>query len=370
MNTFTFKKDKEELNLTNNININNKVNKIYFEEGIKFIYSTNKDFFYNIDSLDEVYLPNSIKYIDETFFDSLHKQTIVFYKDNKDFVIINNELMYSNLKRDVEEIIIPSDVKTIASGVFRCYSNLRNIVLPKGLKVLGDNVFSMCDSLNDVFIPSSVELIGSECFSECISLINLTVDQDNKHYTATEGFLFTKDLTEILYSQKERHSVFLPTELKSINAFTFKLNTLKDITLPSNLLSIGEYAFFNCKSLTHVNIDKSTQINFQTDSYIGQSAFALCTNLESITIPSNIKTIKFEAFLLCENLKSIIITEGVTTLEDQVFKDCTKLESITLPKSLNKIGENIFNGCINLRNISIDIENEFFTVNNNKICNK
>jgi hypothetical protein len=58
-------------------------------------------------------------------------------------------------------------------------------------------------------------------------------------------------------------------------------------------------------------------------------AFSGCSSLQSIELPSSVKTIGYNAFENCSSLQSIVISEGVTSIKDSVFFGCHSLYSIT-----------------------------------------
>ena len=57
---------------------------------------------------------------------------------------------------------------------------------------------------------------------------------------------------------------------------------------------------------------------------IGENAFKN-SNLESIIIPDNVKSIEKYAFYGCESLKTVIIGNGVESIGDNAFKGCKSL---------------------------------------------
>ena len=65
--------------------------------------------------------------------------------------------------------------------------------------------------------------------------------------------------------------------------------------MPSDVTSIGIYAFSNCISLTSITIPESV-------TSIGNSAFSSCRSLTSITIPSSVTSIGERAFGYCYSL--------------------------------------------------------------------
>ena len=85
---------------------------------------------------------------------------------------------------------------------------------------------------------------------------------------------------------------------------------------------------------------------------IGYHAFEYCYELESVTIPSSVKTINNYAFNWC-GLKEVKLTEGLTTIGDGAFSSCGYIEKIKLPQGLTSIGTSAFSDCQNMREINI-----------------
>ena len=83
--------------------------------------------------------------------------------------------------------------------------------------------------------------------------------------------------------------------------------SLYNIALPSNLVTIGHDAFYNC------------------------------TNLQSIIIPNSVTTIDHLAFSHCSNLRSVTLSNQLVKIDKQTFENCAALESIYIPASVHYI---------------------------------
>lgn len=66
---------------------------------------------------------------------------------------------------------------------------------------------------------------------------------------------------------------------------------------------------------------------------IGDDAFLKDADLESIELPSGLKSIGKSAFEDCD-LSSIKLPSDLTTIEDYAFLRCSNLESIEIPSSV------------------------------------
>lgn len=78
--------------------------------------------------------------------------------------------------------------------------------------------------------------------------------------------------------------------------------------------------------------------------FLGDSAFANCGDLKSVTIPGTLQRIERFAFYGCRELASVQIEHGVRGLGDHCF-DWTKLTSVSLPSSVASIESSAFGDC-------------------------
>ena len=158
-----------------------------------------------------------------------------------------------------------------------------------------------------------------------------------------------------------------------------------DVTIPAMITSlpvttIGDSAYASCTGLTSVSIPDSI-------TNIGMSAFSDCTSLTRITIPDSVTSIGGGVFQGCDSLTAITvdalnpvyssvdgvlfnkdqtalvqypvgkagtytIPNTVTSIGDSAFSGCTSLTSVTIPDSVTKIGDSAFLDCYSLTTVS------------------
>ena len=121
---------------------------------------------------------------------------------------------------------------------------------------------------------------------------------------------------------------------------------VKKIVIEEGVTSIGNSAFAYCRGLISITIPDSV-------TSIGEDAFSYCTSLTSITIPNSVTSIGSHAFSYCTSLTSITISDSVTSIGDFAFAGCSSLSSITIPDSVTSIGNGAFERCFSLTSITI-----------------
>ena len=120
------------------------------------------------------------------------------------------------------------------------------------------------------------------------------------------------------------------------------------------LLNVIPFCFFEGSDITTINIPN----NIKT---IDNRAFEDCQHLTSVTIPDSVETIGDRAFAQCSSLKSLKLGNGLdvskyrtlNSLGNNVFLRCTSLETLTLPESVSYIPYKAFYGCENLKEVIV-----------------
>jgi len=123
---------------------------------------------------------------------------------------------------------------------------------------------------------------------------------------------------------------------------------LQSIIIPSNVKSIGYQAFHGCSNLTSIIIPDSV-------TYIGREAFKCCSGIQYIILPNKATQYDEFAFEQCNSLTSISIPSGTQALSEGMFYCCANLVSIEIPQSVTFIGNRAFYNCTKLNQIILPI---------------
>lgn len=219
-----------------------------------------------------------------------------------------------------------------------------------------DAAFSGKTQLQKVTVPVAVKALPENMFRDCTSLNAVTFASGSQLQTIGKWAFMSTAVA----------AIEIPEGVTELPDGVFKnCLSLTEITLPSNLVSVGGGCFYNCKALTTVNVcaDNLT---------IADRAFYSCESLETINsanplqLSSDISKLGMEfegckslkavsvaggmigsfAFDGCESLVSVGIAEGVKTIGEYAFDGCTSLKRILLPASLQEIKHETFRNVV------------------------
>ena len=93
---------------------------------------------------------------------------------------------------------------------------------------------------------------------------------------------------------------------------------------------------------------------------ICDKAFAECSDLKEINIPTSVTCIGDSTFSGCYNLNEINIPTSVTCIGNKAFGFCSSLKEINIPTSVTCIGDSTFFGCSNLNEIKVSESNKTY----------
>lgn len=178
----------------------------------------------------------------------------------------------------LRKITLPSTVTTVEERAFTGCSSLESVSLESEYVGLGVGVFMDCSSLSNVNFLNKVETIPGSAFSGCTGLERIRI----------------------------------PDNVKSIEDYAFEECGLVEVALSHSLTSLGNMAFFNCKSLRRIEI-------YDGIKQISTSTFSGCKALCEVILPSTLEEIAPSAFASCESLERIVIPASVKSLAANAF---------------------------------------------------
>ena len=230
-------------------------------------------------------------------------------------------------------INIPNSVSTIGNEAFWGCKSLTSINIPNSVTTIGNEAFWACKSLISINIPNSVTTIGAGAFRDCDSLTSITIPSSAVTIIGNPFFSWHGNL-----NNESKAFIYEDNVLFNKNKTTLIAYRAKETnyTIPNSVTTIGDEAFWGCKSLTSINIPNSV-------TTIGFWAFAGCESLTSINIPNSVTTIGNEAFWGCKSLTNINIPNSVTTIGKRSFSGCINLPSYIKSDIIQRFGEKVFN---------------------------
>lgn len=251
------------------------------------------------------------------------------------------------------------------------YSALTEAVIPAVVNVNGEDLdvtaiddfaFIYSSKLTAITLPHSISQIGDRAFAYCPELQSITIDGENGvYYSPEESNVIIDDRTGTLVAAS--NAAVIPDYIDEIGPFAFAGCTgLTEVDIPSTITKIGYAAFDGC-GLKSVYIPESV-------SEIGYRAFAHCDSLISITVDAG--NDKYDSRGNCNAViekasGAVVATCGATTFPADVatigyeaFAGCTALQKIVIPESVSKINHYAFAGCSSLVTADIPASVTFF----------
>ena len=276
--------------------------------------------------------------------------------------------------RSLQSVTLPQSVTSIGSGAFNGCMALTSINIPDGVTTINSSTFSNCQSLSSIIIPENVTSIGDYAFYGCTKMTSVTVDSPTP--VAITSTTFSNRANSTLYVPTDSKTAYEAAnywkEFKEIrtpltNGDTFTATTVEGVVVTyqitnSDLRECQVGYTYEKKKGTRVAIDKSTSgeitipdvVNGYTVKKIGDYAFYECKNLTKVNLPSSVKSFGKNAFYDCINLEPFELPSDLTYISEGMFTGCKLFVNITLPSTVTSIGSYAFNGCTNLESINTE----------------
>lgn len=243
---------------------------------------------------------------------------------------------------DMTDFILPGGITSIRPYAFWKCSGMKNLTLSDDVRIIGDHAFEGC-GLKEVVIPDNVEVVGEGCFAKnnlekVIVGRNLREMGTNSFYNDSEAFEASNTYLKVIVPNLAGWCENLSTKCfntQHLHLFTDADTEIIDLVVPEGVKSIHDGSFYILKSLKSVSIPSSVES-------IGEEAFSLCTNMEEVNIAEGVKVIGGWSFARVNTLKSVSIPNSVETIGDYAFFACDQLQEVTMGDGVKTIGEKAF----------------------------
>lgn len=222
---------------------------------------------------------NGILYVDNyliTTNNDLLNQQSINVKEGTIVIAIN---AFTNNGKNLKSIVLPEGLKIIGSSAFSSLYSLSQINIPSSVISIGNNAFGSTDLYEN---QSNWENGGFYIDNWLLAVDNVKMTE----FTVKEGTVGVSDgkSDTSLFPTKATSisSLTLPSTLKYIGNRSFARLKITSLELPETLETMKEGAFMTCAFLESVNLEDC--INLKS---IGNQAFSNCA-IKEITIPSNV----------------------------------------------------------------------------------
>lgn len=283
----------------------------------------------------------------------------VNYNGNTYNVTSIGQNAFSRMK-ELQSVVIPPSVKQLENNSFAESKKLARVLFTSpstsNLNYIYKKTFLGCSQLNNIVLPDNVYTIADSAFLGCSALSKITLPKN------------LNMIGEYTFAQNSAlHTINLPEKLASIQKSGFRSDVaLESISFPAGLQGIGANCFTDCSSL------KQTEFlsNISTLT-VGESAFKNCNALEKVRIANLDSWAETNFYNRTANpaayahhlydmggseITDAQLPEGTLYINNNAFTDCSNLKVIRVPSTVQFVNDNIFYGCSNLEKVLCSAE--------------
>ena len=348
---------------------NDKIQSVNLSTSIERIES---GAFANFSALKDIFLPNSLTYIGQNAFlgctnlktvnaDDLKSWCkITFAGENSNPLSLNDDSVLTIAGKAITGEPIIEGIEIIPAYTFQ-NSEISQVTFESGVIAIGDYAFYNCTQLATVWNKSELNIEKGSAkngYAGCYAEHIYKVDLETGQIGTDDGYLFDESGTPLLvgYSGTAK-TLILPTTAPHGSPYGIAEDVFRDqagitsVTIPDSVISIGNNAFYNCTSLTRVDVaDIPTwcKIDFGGLSanplYYAKHLYLKDDEVTELSISDGITEIKPYAF--CGGaFTNVSIGEGVNLIGTSAFYECTAVTRVTIGEGVTSIGNNAFDGC-------------------------
>ncbi|MBR1510090.1 MAG: leucine-rich repeat protein [Bacteroidales bacterium] len=242
-------------------------------------------------------------------------------------------------------VILPDDVTIIGNYAFEM-TNIANIQFSRKLETIGVRAFAQCKAVTgDLLIPEGVTSIGEYAFFQCGNFSGKLTLPEKIERISAGTFMATGSF---------KGDLVIPENVKTIEGNAFELTTFTGGLNLCNVQEIGQSAFSGCGFQGELVIPEGV-IEIPQTAFYGNPFHGAGNKFSKIVLPSSLRVIGDQAFRWNSRISEpIVFPEGFVTIQSDAFASCSNLTAISLPSTIQTIASNAFAECFYISSITCD----------------
>jgi len=297
------------------------------------------DMFMNCELLSSVIIPNGVTTIESSAF--LGCRALTSIKLPESLTSMGDDVfMYCPMK----SIELPNSFTIIPENQFS-YIDFQYIKLGNNVKSIGKNAFGSSEPVIEI-ATSTPPTISNEAFPNVEYLSDLNVIVPNAAAeTAYRKAAVWQEMTFSNQNNVSEVTVETPGDLSFDLIMQCNMMPAKVVGLKVNgTINADDFTqmLVNMKSLLRLDLTDCDITEIPDDALKGKQ------QLRELALPTKLLTIGQGAFQDCTFLENLTLQAGLQTIGQSAFQNCTSLQVLTLQTGLQTIGQSAFQNCIGL----------------------
>lgn len=136
--------------------------------------------------------------------------------------------------------------------------NVKEIVLPDTVERLEEGSFSGFKNLEKINLPDDIKSLTPYLFYGCYHICEFGLGGINSHYKNENDFIIKKSTGDILYAPLGLSNMKVPEGVRTLPKYFLRYSSVKKISLPKSLASIGNYAL-DGPELESISLDEGNK---------------------------------------------------------------------------------------------------------------
>ncbi len=242
------------------------------------------------------------------------------------------------------QVTIPKSLQKIGDSALE---RVQKLLFEEGssLQYIGNQTFQRLNDLFEVTFPNTITYLGTKPFNSCTGI---HMESGGIYELLDTGEVIQKETGQVVVYVGESTEYEFPEQVRSVMDLAYSDTRISKVTMRDGI-SFGIYPFMGCTI---------SEIDFGSVTSVPDYMFGL-TKMKSLTIPKQIKTIGEKAFFKIEGLEGVEFESDscLESISQYAFSGNTALTTVTFTSSSPglscEIGQAAFFNCNQLGNVTV-----------------